>query len=338
MSNAAPRNGSGARLRMFKLLRRLKVVATGCVQFLRPPGHLWQRRWLGAKLHTPSLPMKNRGIPLPSKTVQARVLAVLCALVAIWLAKALLIGGSNEAKAAPSNDSDIPDGPRFAVLSGSSAFTDRSALSEYLDAQGPLPEGEEFARSLSEPIDPRLSAAGKQIKFTRNTVVSLVANDAKFTGYCEIAAVNRQGESARLWINRDFLLDETDFDGGRVLTGFWIFRSDEMPMEVGGVEIDNLEDVISAIYSGELSDEVASRCVFMPNLQCGIADQKTGDYVIYRESDPQGGADLQFAVKEGASGETLYSSPVRYVGREEFTTRNGTIRRIPVVAPERRVK
>lgn len=266
---------------------------------------------------------------------------ILCVFAALQLfAKKNTPSPELEAKQIQHERREIASGPRFAILKGFEAFTDPKAVAEFLEAANQLPNGasDDEQVKVFRPLRLRQLAEGRRIEFSKNHVVRFIEDAPGLDGFCRVIAENPpKNKDAQLWVEKSLLRDENDLYASRALTGFWIFRGKE-GLELGGQYVTNLKDLLAAIYAGEIDDDMASQCVFMPEAQGGEAEAVLGQFVIYQEHHPDGGRLMDFAMNRSGNDDPLFSGPVRYVGREGFTTRNGTVRMIPVFKSEPNVK
>lgn len=288
--------------------------------------------------------MKNRSSSPPcciAPLVARLILAVLlpCLSSCGKSSKSAKPLGTTEAQVIESKP-EIPSGERFAVLKGFEAFTDRSAVVELVETEKHLRAGagDSEREKVFKPLRQRQLADGRRVEFTRDRVVRLVKAEAALGDFCQVFAEDApKNAKPDLWVSRRFMVDANDVVGSRVLTGFWIFRGKE-GTEIGGHYVTALQDVIAAVYEGEISEDLAKQCVFMPDAQGGEVDTLLDEFVIYREHHPSAQRLIQFAMGRNGSNDPLRSAPVRYTGREQFTTKNGTVRMIPVVATVKGIK
>lgn len=280
--------------------------------------------------------MRPKKAEIPPKVVVTAILV--CAVpLAIWS----LSDGESKASAAQVSDMPVTplhDGPRYVISKDAEAFTDRSAVIEVLDAEKRLPSNpsDEQRLSVFKPMRQRHLAEGRRFDFQNDSIVRFIKNENDLANYC---LVQEENTRRTLWVQKLFLSDASDLLASRALTGYTVFRGEE-GMDIGGKYVMRLHDVIASIYDGEMTDEDASKCVFMPEAQSGEVETILDNYVIYWMAHPRDHyRKIHFAMeKHGEDVDPRRGGPIRYIRRDTFSTRNGTLRLVPILKIERGIK
>jgi hypothetical protein len=268
---------------------------------------------------------KPPSFTIPRQSLKA-VLTIFGVAVGILVVWKISSGNAKSASSRPmhSEARKLPDGPRLAVLKGSHGFSDRAAAVEYSTGYDRIMSlnGKEFDKALNA-LNARFRQNNRIFAFSRNCVVRLSKSapiGKLHEGFVEDAEDN---EASAIWVEEKYLMDTTSVLGSRILTGLYVFDGSES-VEVDGVTISTLEEVLSALAEGQLSSEKAASCVLMPEAQGMVRiEAELKEHVIFER------AKFQFAMRREKGG-PLEGKPIRYVGHEAFTTKSGLVREIPV--------
>lgn len=128
---------------------------------------------------------------------------------------------------------------------------------------------------------------------------------------------------------------------------------------INDVAVENLADMVEAVYAGRISPQEASRYAFRPNANEGVLRKVVDQYLIF-EVSPQGERTVQFAMRrdpafereqagpgsryrsieeyyseqfgaEVSSDGPLARGPVVIIGMTQFVTGQGLVKMVPIV-------